>query len=220
MDIDQLRARYRGTTASNYEDRRRNSAKWHREQDAVADFVERIAEDVENPLVLDIPVGTGRFFDLYERNSLRAVGVDVSEDMLGEARAKLDDGQTDITLQQGDIMNLAEVDVDPDAVVSIRFMNWLDTPAVEDALSNIEATDPEHVVVGIRVRRTLRHRLGGLVRRTYHAVTGSGESKTTIHDEQQILTYFAECGFTIEDRELVDEGPFGDKYIYWLARDR
>lgn len=219
MDIDRLKDRYRGATATDYEDHRRDRKKWQREQAAVADFVEQIASDDGEPLFLDVPVGTGRFFDVYEENSVNAVGVDVSEDMLAEARKGLNGRSTEISLQRGDIMSLAELDIDPDAVVCIRFMNWLDTEDVGAALNSIADTGPDHIIVGIRVRNSTKHRIGGAARRLYHRVFSKPNSKTTVHDEQRIRNYFADYGFSIGDRRLVDEGIYGDKYIYRLVAD-
>lgn len=219
MDIERLRARYRGATATDYESHRRDSEKWQREQDAVADFVERIAAETDDPLFLDVPVGTGRFFDIYERNSVAAVGVDISEDMLEEAREKLGDGTAGITLERGDILELSDLNIAPDAVICIRFMNWLDTDDVRTALASIADTGPDHVVVGIRVQNSIRHRLGRGVRRLYHRLLRTGDSKTTIHDEGRIQAHYTGCGFAVRDRQLVDEGIFGDKYIYWLVAD-
>lgn len=218
MDLDQLRTRYRGSTASSYENRRRDREKWHREQDAVEAFLERIVTDVDEPLILDVPVGTGRFFDLYELFDVRAVGVDVSEDMLEEARTKIDEDSTGISLKQGDIMDLSSLDISPDAVVCIRFMNWLDTPDVKDALASIAGTSTTHVVIGIRVQDTPVKRLTGRLRELYQTVSRTRDSKTTVHEEDRILEYFADCGFRVEESELVDEWLFGDKYIYWLTK--
>jgi 2-polyprenyl-3-methyl-5-hydroxy-6-metoxy-1,4-benzoquinol methylase len=216
MDLDRLGSRYRGSTASSYENRRRNSEKWRREQNAVSSFVNRIVSEEDAPRFLDVPVGTGRFFDLYDENSVEAVGVDISEDMLEQAETKLADRSTRISLEVGDIMELADLDVDPDAVVCIRFMNWLDSTDVGDALASISETDPDHVIVGVRVRNSMKHRLGKLIRTTYHLMTGSGGSKTMIHDERLLLDQFTANGFDVYERELVDRWMFGDKYVYWL----
>lgn len=219
MDIDRLRTRYRGSTADSYEERRADSEKWQREQDTVSEFLKRISAEMDDPLVLDVPVGTGRFMDLYQRLPVRAVGVDVSEDMLSEARSKLNGDAERISLQEGDIMNLSELDISPDVIVCIRFMNWLDLSTVKEAIDSIARTGPAHLIVGVRVQRSVLHRGTGLLRRSYHRLTNQEEAKTTIHDQARISTLFVKAGFRERERKLVDESILGDKYIYWFVAD-
>lgn len=219
MDIDNLRFRYRGETASDYEEKRKNTGKWRREQETVRSFLEQIVEQEDEPLVLDVPVGTGRFFDLYEEKSLTAIGVDVSKDMLEEARVNLADRETNISLREGDIFNLSATDIDPDIVVCIRFMNWVELDDLELALSSIARTNPEHIVVGVRVRTSTKHHICGMIRKIYHLISRTGENKTKIHDEQSVHEIYSKYKFDIVDKKLVDKWTFGDKYIYRLASE-
>lgn len=219
MDLDSLRSRYRGSAASEYERKRADTKKWHREQEAVSTFLETVIDRVNDPVVLDVPVGTGRFFGLYDTHSIEAVGVDVSEDMLNEARSNVPSGNEDISLRQGDIMDLEALEVEPDVVVCIRFMNWLPLADVEQALRSISKTGPSYLIVGIRSSRTTTDRFWRLVRRAYHFVMQSGEQKTTIHDEDELYQVFGNAGMTIEADQVVDEGRYGSKHIYLLLID-
>jgi ubiquinone/menaquinone biosynthesis C-methylase UbiE len=76
--------KYTAEVAANYERDRQVEAHWWKE-DA---FIQEHFRDRPAARLLDIPVGTGRFLPHYKR-AQAVVGVDVSEDMLIEARRKL-----------------------------------------------------------------------------------------------------------------------------------
>src|SRR5437773_539739 len=76
--------KYAGEVAINYDRDREVEAHWWKE-DA---FIEQFFADKSAVALLDVPVGTGRFFRHY-RHVDAVVGVDVSEAMLCQARHKL-----------------------------------------------------------------------------------------------------------------------------------
>jgi ubiquinone/menaquinone biosynthesis C-methylase UbiE len=76
--------KYTGSIAASYDADREGEAHWWKEDEFVRDyFLEKRV-----PRLLDLPVGTGRFFPRYALVE-QVVGVDVSDDMLHEARRKL-----------------------------------------------------------------------------------------------------------------------------------
>jgi ubiquinone/menaquinone biosynthesis C-methylase UbiE len=76
--------KYDRTVAASYERDRQVEAHWWKEDAFVRDYFSATAA----PRLLDLPVGTGRFFPHYKRSEM-VVGVDVSADMLNEAKQKL-----------------------------------------------------------------------------------------------------------------------------------
>ena len=76
--------KYTAEVAANYERDRQVEAMWWKEDE----FVREYFRDRVVPRLLDLPVGTGRFFPHYV-GVQQVVGVDVSEDMLTQARSKL-----------------------------------------------------------------------------------------------------------------------------------
>ena len=76
--------KYTGSIAANYDADREVEAQWWKEDQFVRDYFSE--KPVER--LLDLPVGTGRFFPHYKQVA-QVVGVDVSDDMLNEARRKL-----------------------------------------------------------------------------------------------------------------------------------
>lgn len=220
MDEDRLASRYAGKRANGYDDRRQGTRKWKREQDAISAFLAHAVELNPDPVVLDVPVGTGRFLDLYNRLGVSAVGVDASPDMLDQAREKHPSRGQGISLRQGDIMDLAALDVRPDIVVCVRFLNWLEPDSFEQAIRSIAELEPRHVLLDVRLGTSWRHSLFRRLRNAYHAVARDGDAKTTIHDETFVLETFAQQGWHVRERDLVDSWAFGDKYVFWLTSRR
>jgi ubiquinone/menaquinone biosynthesis C-methylase UbiE len=87
--------KYDAAVAANYERDRIGEAHWQAEQDCVA----RHAASHRLGTVLDLPVGTGRFLEMLAAADAY-VGVDISEHMLAEARARA----TSLALKQVDLL--------------------------------------------------------------------------------------------------------------------
>ena len=98
-------------------------------------------EDVEELMVsqigskrietmLDLGTGTGRMLELFAPIYGRAIGIDLSRDMLSVARAKLDSaGIAHASVRQGDVLS-APVSRDAfDLVVVHQVLHYLDDPA-------------------------------------------------------------------------------------------
>lgn len=105
---------YYGKRATNYDLDRCHSLRWANEQRAVADMV------FSGP-VLDVPVGTGRYVEIYRSKGLDVVGVDISEDMLAESKRKY----PDLDARKGSIFALPFADKTFGTVVCTRLLDWL-----------------------------------------------------------------------------------------------
>ena len=116
---------YQDDRAESYDSRRSSEAKWQAEQTTFEDFLAMVAPTPAR--ILDVPVGTGRFLELYARLGHEAIGIDVSSDMLAQATLKQQQLlEADITLRVGDITAL---DMDPysvDVAVCSRLFNLVD----------------------------------------------------------------------------------------------
>lgn len=81
--------------------------------------------------VLDIGTGTGRMLELLGPRSARAVGVDISHDMLRIARETLERaGQAHVQARQGDMYRLASPNDTHDLVLVHQVLHFADEPAV------------------------------------------------------------------------------------------
>ena len=92
--------KYTGSIAATYDADREVEAHWWKEDQFVRDYF----GEKPVPRLLDLPVGTGRFFPHYKLVE-QIVAVDVSDDMLNEARLKL------TTLPPGTIGSVERGDV-------------------------------------------------------------------------------------------------------------
>lgn len=239
MDRESLKQQYRGDTAARYEDERKTSEKWNNEQRAVERYLRDIDSNVDAALeILDIPVGTGRFFDIYRELDVDVLGADVSEDMIEEARENTSEDDR-IALTRGDIFQLETLDIEPDIVVCVRLMNWLELDDLTDAIRNMADTDTEFAIVSvrtyapagstdgssrpvslgreaIRVLRTEGPR--ALIDSTVSFVRNrtSSEPSITVHHREDLIAVIEDAGFDVADRELVDEGAGTEYHIYLL----
>jgi SAM-dependent methyltransferase len=120
----------------------RGSDKWDRENRAV--FSAFTTDGLSGP-VLDIPCGTGRFLKMYETLEINAICMDVSNDMMCQARVK--DPKADI--REGDIMKIPLSDNTVNTSVCVRLLNFLETHEMVHALSELARVSKEAIVCSL-----------------------------------------------------------------------
>lgn len=140
IGADVIRDKYTGRTAEIY-DGRAGQPKWRVENDAMARFLDRIGAGAS---VLDIPVGTGRFLVDYRTRGMPAIGMDVSQDMMAQARLKVPDAD----LRYGDILAIDMPDASVDAAVAVRIMSWLKIAEMRQALSELARVSRRWIITG------------------------------------------------------------------------
>ena len=80
-------------------------------------------------LLVDLGTGTGRMLEVFGRRAARAIGFDISPDMLTLARAKLDEiGADNCQVRQGDCANVPLEDGTADIVILHQVLHFLDDP--------------------------------------------------------------------------------------------
>ncbi len=87
-------------------------------------------------LLVDLGTGTGRMLEIFGTRATRAVGFDISPDMLTIARAKLDELEAEnCQVRQGDCANVPLEDNVADIVIMHQVLHFLDDPqrAVNEA---------------------------------------------------------------------------------------
>lgn len=140
--------RYRGAEAASYEARRRDQDKWKREAAALSELF----GDVRGGVVADIPVGTGRFFQLYSAVGFKEIhGADRSEDMLAEAWKVGQRISPCPWLTTADILSLPYSDRSFDWVVCVRLLNLLSEAEMQQAVRELCRVASSCVVLSIRL---------------------------------------------------------------------
>ncbi len=112
-----------------------NAAEWdelrklHVSDDAVEGELLKLLGNKPVDTLLDLGTGTGRLLQLLEGVYRKAVGVDVSRDMLAVARTNLDkSGTSKATVRHGDIFNLPVEGQDFDLITIHQVLHFLADP--------------------------------------------------------------------------------------------
>lgn len=112
-----------------------NAAQWdslranHIPETAVETRMGELLGGEEIDLLVDLGTGTGRMLEIFGGRAQRAVGFDVSADMLTIARAKLDEtGSDNCQVRQGDCANVPLEDNVADVVILHQVLHFLDDP--------------------------------------------------------------------------------------------
>lgn len=112
---------YDEAVAASYDADRAGEEHWGLENSFVAKCLIRY----RGACVLDTPIGTGRFLDLYRQHGVRkVVGIDMSPHMLLEARKRVPQGLT-VQLEEGDAFAIAYPDGAFDAAICFRLLHLI-----------------------------------------------------------------------------------------------
>lgn len=147
--LDNARAHYQEREAFRYEERRVHKAKWRFEHECVRHVLLSLTAQGCRT-VLDVPVGTGRFLQLYKDLGLKAAGVDCSASMLQFAR----ENHPDVVLQEGDVTKLDYADGEFDVVVCVRLLHLISPSEVPVVLHELMRVAKRDVLATIHLDRT------------------------------------------------------------------
>jgi ubiquinone/menaquinone biosynthesis C-methylase UbiE len=225
--------KYTGEVAERYLERRKDTFEWKVEQDVVYAMLARAVRGGTR-MVVDVPVGTGRFFEYYHSLGLSCVGYDISEAMLKQARTVANElGLQDIKLEKADIRNLSDCDRAFDVVVCVRYMQHVNLGEFKDVLKELARVSSRYIVLGVHVvgntpksrmspfltaarhpLRTIGHAFAVGQRRLTRLMAGPA-SKSTSDDsymkaadkpETAVLKEFQSCGLAIREDKLITTG--------------
>ncbi|MFZ2252613.1 MAG: class I SAM-dependent methyltransferase [Minisyncoccia bacterium] len=175
--------RYRGDVPATYEETRRHKPEWPVEQAAIEAMV------TDGP-VLDVPLGTGRYVDIYKAKGLQHAGLDISPEMIAEARRKHPDLNTTV----GTVFDMPFKDGEFATAVCSRLLNWLEPEGMAMAIAELRRV-AKCLVVSIR--------------------TGiEGEAGNYTHDLGKF--YAAIEGLHIAERRLIRTVASGDFEMFKL----
>lgn len=146
--------KYTGETATGYDAKRASSDKWKIEQAIIEDM---LADLPEGATILDAPVGTGRFFDFYERKNFIVRGIDISADMLREAAKKVKDpnniinGVQQWAFAQTSVLKTGMPDSAVEASVMCRLTRWLSPEDCQTAFQELQRVTKDRIILTARV---------------------------------------------------------------------
>jgi len=148
----QAKYHYIGNVAEQYDARRMSNPKWQREQDAIANLTGKFDP---GSVVLDVPLGTGRFMPIYAEMNLKVVGLDISLDMLRQADKKNGDEVRETTFVQGDSEVLPLRTDAVDYVLCARLLNWVPPSVLSRILAEFTRVARKGIVVEIRLHEEI-----------------------------------------------------------------
>jgi ubiquinone/menaquinone biosynthesis C-methylase UbiE len=224
VNFSRLATKYVGSTASQYEAKRRTESKWRAEDEAAEQLLAGIADGAR---MLDIPIGTGRLLPLIKQRGFDAYGLDISPDMLAIARARAEVADTKVELGIGDIRDIPFDDNHFDLVTCLRFLNWLDERGVERAMRQLARVAGGRLLVGIRylppLRELMRHRRW-LIRLGMRAIglprLQAHRTALFFHRMSFVHGLFARIGLDIVDQRLIERRIDGTDYVFFLLKKR
>jgi ubiquinone/menaquinone biosynthesis C-methylase UbiE len=212
--------RYYGDAVTSYEASRRKQRTWRREHSALKKILSGMPSGQR---VLDVPVGTGRFFALYKRHGFDVVGVDISHEMVDASRQHAADVELDAALATGSILDLAYPDDEFDLSVSVRMMQWLSPEDTHTAIGELARVTNGTVILTAHHRlfpwpsptaiRTRREEQAKRRRKRRH-----GRQVMTLHGRKHLMRSFAEHGLHIERRVELVTKPGLYTYSMWVLR--
>lgn len=159
--------------AKNYDKDRENQPSWQAEYAAIEKFAHSIGRNMR---VLDVPVGSGRFFPLYQELNWIVTGLDISRDMLAVCRKRSlrEENQGKPFLVLGHSDSLPFENESFDVVVCFRFLQSIvDFETASNSISEFARVSSKFVLLHIDVgadstnliseispRETMRGKLG------------------------------------------------------------
>lgn len=153
VSIAKTTRKYHGRKAETYEAIRTKQERWHLENEVVS----RMMAGVSTGPVLDVPVGTGRFLELYEKLAVSVIGIDASDTMLKiaekkiRASAKLRRRASAIELKVGDAAKLDLRNREAQASVCVRFLDLIDEHAMREVVCELCRVTRRRIVLTIRL---------------------------------------------------------------------
>ena len=147
MNVREFKTRYAGPGIKDYVSKREETPQWINETKIVGELLSRFP----SKSVVDVPVGTGRFMQFYAKNQNKVIGLDVSPDMLEQARAEAKRHNVKAPrIELADIFELDPARYSADVAVCLRFLNHLESDWVPKALKSLAAMASEAVIASIR----------------------------------------------------------------------
>ena len=223
MTINSLSNKYYSDTALKYDDRRKNNAKWIKENSIVDHYLSKFSKDT---LVLDAPIGTGRFVPLYKKYDFPVTGFDVSNDMLALAKEKAQEQEVDIAFKNGSLFESEIPEASYDLVLCIRFVNWLHQNNASKVIHELNRISSKNIILGVRTLTPISEifALGlkgmpviarQIVRRFIKAPKEKG---LHFHKRALLLKTFEQNKLIIEQSEYVEKRKDGTEYIIYQLR--
>lgn len=183
---------YYGESARNYDEKREKQEYWHAEQKIVEELLSKMPRGTS---VLDMPFGTGRFAEFCLNRGLAISGLDSSNEMIDQAKAKLKKREERVEIQKGSALNLPYEDGSFDLVMSIRFLSHvISLKDATVALKELSRVSKKWALLQLRIA-TKRSRNNPV---DYNAIMGDQLTRN------EVIKWLGEAGLDVVDIMKID----------------
>lgn len=145
LNADKVAKDYYGHKAAVYDQENDGTEKRIKEYIALERY---LASEEPCSSLLDVPVGTGYFFPIYEKYFFEVLGLDVSREMLVQAYNKITNGN--IKIGEGSIFNLDMPSKTVDIAVCIRLLNFFTYEELIKALDELCRVTKKTIILSLR----------------------------------------------------------------------
>ncbi len=211
--------------ASEYE-ARRNNLVWHAESEVFDKIKDRIASKYDNSMeVLDVGAGTGRWIPHLHKVSSKYVGTDISENMLDQAKLKLEicpeEFKNKVKLIVSSVNKMSQnVSGKYDLIIMTRFLSHFSINEIRNILNIVKNFSKGDLIVSVRVAdktiNLLSEILDLILRSPIGAIKRFRKSGrlTYARLDTDYNAVIAESGFRVTKKNLVTEEKY-NRYEYW-----
>lgn len=203
---------YFGKNAELYDARRSTKPRWQAEDGIVKRYLLSLPKGAR---LLDVPFGTGRYASVEAQAELKTAGLDISSDMLDQARAEHGEVLQSFDLRTGDARALPFTDGSFDYIVSNRFIKWLPEAAdVAKVASEFRRVCTKEMLVHVKLQES---GTGSAARKAWRAIKGfvsqtdSGRN-TGRYTMVQYRSFFELEGWKI--KEVIESDSLGRGVVY------
>ena len=244
--VEKLKTYYVGEEAKKYDQIRKSQQAWKKEEEILNDLLKKISKFEGIKGILDIPVGTGRFLQLYENFAEFVIGIDASNDMLYEARKKSNSLTIETFFYQGDITNI-KVNKKIDIAICIRLLNFFNETLIREVLRELSQVTNNFLIIGIKTKKNnfnyyFNNTINGVkkipifIKKVFEMLLfdhrkfikktkgrlkrnfRSSTHKIFIPKENFLMSCFKDFSFEILEKRLVQSSKKGENYYLFLLK--
>lgn len=222
--VPPIENQYFGRSAAEYEARRSGDL-WQKEEQVFRYLLSQVVDESENELgILDLPCGTGRWIPFFGQFSGEYCGVDISSDMIAEARQKRRPPNLKTVFIEETWQNFTSgSDKRFDLTVCTRFLGHWNSKEAARIVAGLASVTTKHFILQVRVNDSPLSRIleiislgkkgPSLVR---NRIRKSGRL-TRSHLRKKIVDALRESGFSVKCTMPVSRDKHS-KFEYWLAQ--
>jgi SAM-dependent methyltransferase len=212
---------YYGDSVEEYEAMRRIDPMWDREQELVEEFVSRLKTA---PRILDAPIGTGRFLEIYANHKAQVTGLDLSIDMLQTSTTAAESVGVGLETHHGSILQLPFEDGRFDGVICFRLFTWFNETNISTAIGQLAriANGPLLISCNVRDRASfMRDPISNLkylkMQLRQRQRKASGGPHVHVHHSSFLRSTFTSSGLEIVAEHLIKQTAVS-QYVAWELR--